>query len=105
MAGMGAPGMGGGAPAGGGAGKNDGKEHKANKALRTRKNGSDIVGDTDAVVPVLGDTSPPQAEEVQPTPPRRRIPGRGPDSAAQSGAARSPQQQPGPVTSDQLMDQ
>jgi hypothetical protein len=106
MGGMGAPGMGGGGPAGAGAGKSDGKEHKANKALKRRKNGSDIVGDTDAVVPVLGDAPPPQTEESQPAPPRRRIPGRGTDSAAQSGAARSPQgQQPGPVTSDQLMDQ
>jgi hypothetical protein len=104
---MGAPGMGGGGPAGAGAGKNDGKEHKANKALKRRKNGSDIVGDTDAVVPVLGDAPPPQTEENQPAPPRRRIPGRGnawqPDSAAQSGAQRSPQAQP--ATSDQLMDQ
>jgi hypothetical protein len=104
MGGMGAPGMGGG-PAAGQRGA-DGKEHKGNKALRTRKNGSDIVGDTDAVVPVLGGESAPPPEESQPTPPRRRIPQRGtpwqPDSAVQNG--RSPQaQQPG--SADQLMEQ
>ncbi|HET6734013.1 hypothetical protein [Mycobacterium sp.] len=96
MGGMGAPGMGGG-PAAGGRGA-DGKEHKGNKALRTRKNGSDIVGDTDAVVPVLGDSPPPAEETQQPAPPHRRIPGqRGtswqPDSAVQSSPRRSPQAQ------------
>jgi hypothetical protein len=107
MGGMGAP-MGGGGP-GGGKGGADGKEHKGNKALRTRKHGSDIVGDTDGVVPVLGDTEPPPTEESQPTPPRRRIPQRDtpwqPDTAPQSGPSRSPQtQQPSPAA-DQLMEQ
>jgi hypothetical protein len=105
-AGMGAPGAGGGPAAGQRGG--EAKEHKGNKALRTRKNGSDIVGDTDAVVPVLGGDSPPPAEDSQPAPARRRIPQRGapwqPDSAVQSGAQR-PAQDPGSATSDQLTNQ
>jgi hypothetical protein len=109
MGGMGAP-MGGGGPAGGGKGGADGKEHKGSKALKTRKHGDDIVGDPDGVVPVLGDSESPPAEENQPAPPRRRIPQRDapwqPDSAPQSGPSRTPQtHQPGPATADQLMDQ
>ena len=110
MGGMGAPGMGGGGPAAGGKGA-DGKEHKGNKALRTRKNGSDIVGDTDAVVPVLGDSPPPAEETQQPAPPHRRIPGQRstpgqPDSAVQGNTRRSPQaHDPSSAASEQLMDQ
>lgn len=104
--GMGAPGAGGGPAAGQRGG--EAKEHKGNKALRTRKNGSDIVGDTDAVVPVLGGDSPPPADDNQQAPPRRRIPGRNtswqPDSAVQGGAQR-PAQDPGAATPDQLMNQ
>ena len=108
MGGMGSPGMGGGgAPGAGGKGASDGKEHKGNKALRTRKNGSDIVGDTDAVVPVLGGEQAPTADEDQPAPPSRRIPQRGdtwrPDSAVQSGSRRSPQQS-GSAGPDQLVE-
>jgi hypothetical protein len=110
MGGMGAPGMGGGGPAAGGRGA-EGKEHKGNKALRTRKNGSDIVGDTEAVVPVLGDGPPPAEETQQPAPPHRRIPGQRsapqqPDSAAQGSTRRSPQgHDPSSAASEQLMDQ
>lgn len=46
----------GGGPAAGQRG-GDGKEHKVNKALRTRANGSDIVGEADAVLPVIGEQS------------------------------------------------
>jgi hypothetical protein len=109
MGGMGSPGMGGGgAPGAGGKGASDGKEHKGNKALRTRKNGADIVGDTDAVVPVLGGEQAPAADDEQPAPPPRRIPQRGdtwrPDTAVQGGPRRSPQtqQSAGP---DQLVEQ
>jgi hypothetical protein len=49
----GSPGAG--APAGGHRGGADGKEHKANKALRRKKNGEDVVGDSEAVVAVVGD--------------------------------------------------
>lgn len=99
---MGAP-MGGGGGAGGKGG--DGKEHKANKALKRRKNGSDIVGDTDAVVPVLGDSPPPPEEKQPAPPPRRRIPQRGnntwqPDSAPQSGAPSPQTQNAGSAGSD-----
>lgn len=48
----GSPGAG--APAGGHRGGADGKEHKASKALRRRKNGENVVGDSEAVVAVLG---------------------------------------------------
>lgn len=50
----GSPGAG--APAAGARGAGgDGKEHKANKALRSRRNGSEVVGDADAVLPVIGE--------------------------------------------------
>jgi hypothetical protein len=109
MGGAGSPGMGGGgAPGAGGKGASDQKEHKGNKALRSRKNGADIVGDTDAVVPVLGGEEAPQTDDEQPEPPGRRIPQRGntwrPDSAVQGFPRRSPQtQQPG--STDQLVEQ
>ncbi|SEH82325.1 hypothetical protein SAMN04489835_4558 [Mycolicibacterium rutilum] len=101
MGAMGGPGMGGGPAAGQRGG--DGKEHKGNKALRTRKNGADIMGETDAVVPVLGDTAPAEESEPAPAQPRRRIPQRGApwQTDPVSGAARSPRPpQPSPATSD-----
>ncbi|MCT7659700.1 hypothetical protein [Mycobacterium deserti] len=103
--GVGAPGMGG-APAGGGQRGADGKEHKTNKVLKSRKNGSEITGETGAVVPVLGADPTPPPEENQPAPTRRRIPGRGnswqPDSATPGGPSQSTQPQyPAPATSDQ----
>ncbi|OKH73161.1 hypothetical protein [Mycolicibacterium sp.] len=53
-AGSGAPGAG--APAAGHRGNGaDGSVHKANKALRRKKNGEDVMGDTEAVVAVVGD--------------------------------------------------
>jgi hypothetical protein len=53
--GIGSSAPGAGAPAAGSrGGGNDGKEHKTNKALRTRKNGTEIAGQDDAVVAVLG---------------------------------------------------
>jgi hypothetical protein len=108
MSGMGSPGMGGGgAPGAGGKGASDGKEHKGNKALRTRKNGADIIGDNDAVVPVLGGEEAPTADGDQPAPPSRRIPQRGdtwrPDSGMQNGPRRS-QSQHGSAGSDQLVE-
>jgi hypothetical protein len=108
MSAMGSPGMGGGgAPGAGGKGASEGKEHKGNKALRSRKNGADIVGDTDAVVPVLGAEQVPTADADQPAPPSRRIPQRSdtwrPDTAVQGGPQRSSRaQQSGP---DQLVEQ
>jgi hypothetical protein len=57
-------GSGAGSPGGGGAGagqrgQNE-KEHKANKALRTKANGELVIGEVDAVVPVIGDDLPDQ---------------------------------------------
>lgn len=106
--GMGSPGMGGGgAPGAGGKGASEGKEHKGNKALRTRKNGADIIGDNDAVVPVLGGEQAPTADDEQPAPPSRRIPQRSdtwrPDSAVQNGPRRSQPQQGS--AGDQLVEQ
>ncbi|MBA0047874.1 hypothetical protein [Mycobacteroides sp. LB1] len=101
----GAPGMGGGPTGAKGA---EGKEHKANKALRSRQNGSELIGDPDTVVPVLGDTPPP-AEEAQPAPPRRRVPSRHsswqPDSAAPGGRRDSApaQQSSDSPSSDQML--
>jgi hypothetical protein len=51
---MGPPGTPGGAGHGAG-GAQQGKEHKVSKALRSRKTGSQIAGDAEAVVPVIGE--------------------------------------------------
>jgi len=72
-------GSGSGSPGGGGAGagqrgQNE-KEHKANKALRTKANGELVIGDVDAVVPVIGDDQPDQ-------------------NAADDGAAQAPSRTP-----------
>jgi hypothetical protein len=58
---------GGGSPGGGGGGQRGpgAKEHKANKALRRKKNGELVLGEVDAVVPVIGDDGPEEAEPVQ----------------------------------------
>jgi hypothetical protein len=47
-------------PPGGGGGQRGptGKDHKSNKALRGKRNGEDVIGTVDAVVPVLGDDGP-----------------------------------------------
>ncbi len=111
MGGMGAPGMGGAVPRPA-ARETMERNTRANKALKTRKNGSDIVGDTDAVVPVLGDTPPPS----------RRDPAASAASPPNSGAAQhawatrlgsqgggrtvpTAQHDPSSAASDQLMDQ
>lgn len=93
-AGAGSPGAG--APAAGQrAGDQNGKGHQVNKALRRKKNGKDVMGDSEASVPVVGaDEEAAQAENVpaDKSEPRRRIPQRGgttwqPDSAVQPGPA------------------
>lgn len=65
---MGAPGTPGGAGHGAG-GAQQGKEHKVNKALRSRQNGTEIAGEAEAVIPVIGqeqgeDQGQDQHEEV-----------------------------------------
>ncbi|MEE6178378.1 hypothetical protein [Mycobacterium sp. 050134] len=67
---LGAAGAGGAPPGGGGGGQRGpgGKEHKANKALRRVKNGELVLGDVDAVVPVIGDDGPEEAEPPQRAP-------------------------------------
>jgi hypothetical protein len=62
---MGTPGTPGGAGHGGG-GQQQGKEHKVIKALRRRKNGTEIAGEAEAVVPVIGqDQGPDQGDDPQ----------------------------------------
>ncbi|PLV50795.1 hypothetical protein X011_12980 [Mycobacterium tuberculosis variant microti OV254] len=65
-------------PGGGGGGQRGpgGKEHKANKALRRKKNGELVLGEVDAVVPVIGDDGPDEPEPTQrtPTPPAPSVP-------------------------------
>jgi hypothetical protein len=57
---------GGGGPGGGQRGQNE-KEHKGNKALRTKVNGEWVIGEVNAVVPVIGDDAPDQHEAAQPS--------------------------------------
>ncbi|CDO28953.1 hypothetical protein [Mycolicibacterium porcinum] len=98
-AGAGSPGAG--APAAGQrAGDQNGKGHQVNKALRRKKNGKDVIGDSDASVPVVGANEEPEQAESAPVEQselRRRIPQRGttwqPDSAVQPTPARSPRPQ------------
>jgi hypothetical protein len=76
---QGAGGSPGGSPPGGGGGGQrgpGGKEHKPSKALRRKKNGELVLGEVDAVVPVIGDDGPEEAEPVQrpPTPPAPPMP-------------------------------
>lgn len=93
-AGAGSPGAG--APAAGQrAGDQNGKGHQVNKALRRKKNGKDVIGDSDASVPVVGADDEAAHTETAPadtSEPRRRIPQRGttwqPDSAVQPAPAR-----------------
>ncbi|OBK04584.1 hypothetical protein A5746_21270 [Mycolicibacterium conceptionense] len=93
-AGAGSPGAG--APAAGQrAGDQNGKGHQVNKALRRKKNGKDVIGDSDASVPVVGADEEAEQQEKSPadkSETRRRIPQRGttwqPDSAVQPGPAR-----------------
>ena len=62
--GMGAPGTPGGGH-GGGAGQQQGKEHKVIKALRSRKTGNEIAGEAEAVVPVIGQDQGPDQDQDQ----------------------------------------
>jgi hypothetical protein len=62
--GMGAPGTPGGAGHGAG-GAQQGKEHKVNKALRNRQNGTEIAGEAEAVVPVIGQDQGPDQDQDQ----------------------------------------
>jgi hypothetical protein len=76
---VGAGGSPGGAPPGGGGGGQRGstsKEHKASKALRRKKNGELVIGEADAVVPVIGDDGQEDAEPPQhaPAPPAPQVP-------------------------------
>jgi hypothetical protein len=76
---VGAGGSPGGAPPGGGGGGQRGstsKEHKASKALRRKKNGELVIGEADAVVPVIGDDGQEEAEPPQhaPAPPAPQVP-------------------------------
>ncbi|ODR07712.1 hypothetical protein AWC25_25335 [Mycobacterium sherrisii] len=77
---LGAGGSAGGTPPGGGGGGGQrgpgGKEHKANKALRRKKNGELVLGEVDAVVPVIGDDGPEGAEPTPrtPAPPAPQVP-------------------------------
>ncbi|MDO3300427.1 hypothetical protein LK468_16910 [Mycobacteroides abscessus] len=65
---QGSPGAAGGAPAAGARpGGAAGAIHKVNKALNSRKNGSEIVGQADAVVAVVGDEATPQ-QATKPAP-------------------------------------
>lgn len=66
---------GGGAPGAGQRGQTD-KEHKPNKTLRGKRNGEDIIGEVDAVVPVIGDEQDEQrapAGEPEQQTPRQRL--------------------------------
>jgi hypothetical protein len=84
--GMGAPGTPGGGH-GGGAGQQQGKEHKAIKALRRRQNGTEIAGEAEAVVPVIGqDQGPDQGQDQQE---EAAVP-RGPDRSRGPSAAPPP---------------
>jgi hypothetical protein len=71
--GMGPPGTPGGAGHGAG-GAQQGKEHKINKALRSRKTGAEIAGDSEAVVPVIGQDQDQDQGEDQPADRRQRDP-------------------------------
>jgi hypothetical protein len=82
-AGAAAGGSGSGAPPGGGGGGQRGpagKEHKANKALRRKRNGELVIGEPDAVVPVIGDDGPdteaPESSVPQTAPPTAAPPAR-----------------------------
>jgi hypothetical protein len=82
--GMGAPGTPGGGH-GGGAGQQQGKEHKVIKALRSRKTGTEIAGEAEAVVPVIGqDQGPDQDQDQQDEVAAQRGPdrSRGPSAAS-----------------------
>lgn len=91
-AGAGSPGAG--APAAGQRGDQNGKGHQVNKALRRKKNGKDVIGDSDASVPVVGageEAEQPESAPVEQSEFRRRIPQRDgtwqPTSAVQPGPA------------------
>lgn len=57
----GAPGAG--APAAGQRGGAEGKEHKVHKVLRRRRTGQEVIGESDAVVAVVGEESPSEADK------------------------------------------
>ncbi len=92
-AGAGSPGAG--APAAGQRGDQNGKGHQVNKALRRKKNGKDVIGNSDASVPVVGahdEQEQPESTPADQSEFRRRIPQRDgtwqPNSAVQPGPAR-----------------
>ncbi|MCP9271550.1 hypothetical protein [Mycolicibacterium arenosum] len=60
MAGAGAPGTGAPPPSGQRGGPEE-KDHKVNKALRTKRNGESLFGEAAAIVPVVGDAGDPAA--------------------------------------------
>lgn len=59
-------GPGAGAPAAGQRGNAADKVHKASKALHLQKNGEEITGDSEAIVPVIGDEAKKQPPPVNP---------------------------------------
>ncbi|MHC9297391.1 hypothetical protein ACRCUN_33455 [Mycobacterium sp. LTG2003] len=74
---MGAPGTG--APAAAQRGDNNAKGHQVNKALKRKKNGQELVGDTDAIVPVIGaDESAETTESERGAPAWPKPPGEAP---------------------------
>lgn len=67
VSGQGVGAAGGGAPAAGARGGGDGaKVHKVNRALRGEGNGAEIIGESEAVVPVIGG-QPPPSDKPAPT--------------------------------------
>jgi hypothetical protein len=84
----GAGGSGSGAPPGGGGGQRGpaGKEHKANKALRRKRNGEIVIGEPDAVVPVIGDDGA-DTEAAEPSVPHTAPPGAAPPARWSAPAA------------------
>ena len=62
-----AGGGGSGAPAAGHRGGDQDKVYKVNKALRRTRNGEDVVGDSEAVIPVVGATETESADQAKGT--------------------------------------
>ncbi len=100
------PGAGGssaGAPSGGGGGGGQrgqsSKEHKQNKVLRRKKNGEIVIGEADAVVPVIGvddesENPPPVQRTPQPRVPQTLWPPQAVNSSPRRGAEQVTEQYP-----------
>jgi hypothetical protein len=87
---MGPPGTPGSAGQGAG-GAQQSKEHKANKALRRRQNGTEIAGEAEAVVPVIGqDQGPDQGQDQRDEVAAQRGPDRSRGPSATPPAAPAP---------------